>query len=130
MLPPRLPLSLSLSAEFGSFSTYPYSLKLFWSPIVDSVYSRSFGRRKSWIVPIQAIIGSFMLWIGRDAEALLASAEHDITRLTAIFVLMIFFAATQGTARSKVPKSLSANHFCLYAYPDIAVDGASTARNV
>lgn len=63
---------------------------------MDSVYSRSFGRRKSWIVPIQFIIGSFMLWIGRDAEALLASAEKDITRLTVIFVLMIFFAATQG----------------------------------
>lgn len=45
---------------------------------------------------MQIIIGSFMLWIGRDAEALVAGAEHDITRLTVIFVLMIFFAATQG----------------------------------
>ncbi|KAF8313706.1 MFS general substrate transporter [Clavulina sp. PMI_390] len=81
-----------------SLSTYPYSLKLFWSPIVDSVYSKSFGRRKSWIVPIQTIIGIFMLWIGKHAESLLASAEKDITQLTTIFVLMIFFAATQDIA--------------------------------
>jgi hypothetical protein len=33
---------------------YPYSLKLLWSPIVDSLFSESFGRRKSWIIPIQA----------------------------------------------------------------------------
>lgn len=38
--------------QIGIFSlaTYPYSFKLFWSPIVDSIYSRSFGRRKSWVV--------------------------------------------------------------------------------
>jgi hypothetical protein len=27
-----------------SLSAYPYSLKLLWSPIVDSVFSASFGR--------------------------------------------------------------------------------------
>ncbi|KAJ1564718.1 hypothetical protein HK096_006618, partial [Nowakowskiella sp. JEL0078] len=32
-----------------SLSGYPYSLKLLWSPIVDSLYLKSVGRRKSWI---------------------------------------------------------------------------------
>jgi PAT family acetyl-CoA transporter-like MFS transporter 1 len=43
--------------QMGIFaiSSYPYSFKLFWSPIVDSLYSASFGRRKSWIVPIQLV---------------------------------------------------------------------------
>lgn len=38
--------------QIGIFSlaSYPYSFKLFWSPIVDSIYSLAFGRRKSWIV--------------------------------------------------------------------------------
>jgi hypothetical protein len=36
-----------------SLSSYPYSLKLLWSPIVDSLYFKSFGRRKSWIVPLR-----------------------------------------------------------------------------
>lgn len=42
-------------SQIGVFSlaAYPYSLKLFWSPIVDSCYSLRAGRRKSWIVPIQ-----------------------------------------------------------------------------
>ena len=40
--------------QIGIFSlaAYPYSFKLFWSPIVDSVYSLAFGRRKSWIVSL------------------------------------------------------------------------------
>lgn len=41
--------------QIGLFSmaAYPYSLKLLWSPVVDSVYSARVGRRKSWIIPMQ-----------------------------------------------------------------------------
>ncbi len=49
--------------EMGIFSlaAYPYSLKLLWSPVVDSVYSRRVGRRKSWIVPIQLVTAALLL---------------------------------------------------------------------
>ncbi|RWS27582.1 acetyl-coenzyme A transporter 1-like protein, partial [Leptotrombidium deliense] len=30
-----------------SFAGYPYAIKLLWAPIVDSVYSERFGRRKT-----------------------------------------------------------------------------------
>ena len=35
----------------------PFALKLLWAPLVDAVYSSRFGRRKTWIVPVQAAIG-------------------------------------------------------------------------
>ena len=63
-------LSYSELAVF-SLSGYPYSLKLFWSPIVDSVFFRSIGRRKSWIIPMQLIIGTTMLIISTNAEELM-----------------------------------------------------------
>lgn len=87
-------------AQIGTFSlcAYPYSLKLLWSPIVDSVYNPKVGRRKSWIVPIQAILGSLMIWIGKNSEHLLESAEHDISKLTVAFMTLVFFAATQDIA--------------------------------
>lgn len=44
-----------------SFASLPYSLKLFVAPIVDSFYNPTFGRRKSWIVPIQYIIATICL---------------------------------------------------------------------
>ncbi len=44
-----------------SFVFWPFSLKLLWAPFVDSVYVKSFGRRKTWLVPTQYLIGFFML---------------------------------------------------------------------
>ena len=38
-----------------------YSMKLLWAPIVDSVYWSRIGRRKSWLVPTQYLIGIFMM---------------------------------------------------------------------
>jgi hypothetical protein len=55
-----------------SLSSYPYSLKLLWSPFVDSLYFKSIGRRKSWIVPIQAVIGLSLLVLGGKMDDILA----------------------------------------------------------
>ena len=64
-------------SQIGVFalSGYPYSLKLVWSPIVDSIFFRSIGRRKSWIVPMQLIIGTLMLWIAQNSEELMNSVS-------------------------------------------------------
>lgn len=63
-------LSYSQLATFA-LSSYPYSLKLLWSPIVDSVFFKSFGRRKSWIVPMQLIVGTLMLYISLNVKRLM-----------------------------------------------------------
>ena len=34
--------------SYISLSSYPYSLKILWSPIVDSLFDAKVGRRKSW----------------------------------------------------------------------------------
>lgn len=45
-----------LQAEF-SFAVYPFCFKLLWAPIVDCVFSKRFGRRKTWIIPMQYLMG-------------------------------------------------------------------------
>ena len=40
---------------------WPFSMKLLWAPIVDTAYFSRFGRRKSWLVPVQYLIGIFLL---------------------------------------------------------------------
>ncbi|QLI71629.1 uncharacterized protein G6M90_00g090350 [Metarhizium brunneum] len=59
--------------EIGIFSlaSYPYSMKLFWSPFVDAVWSSKIGRRKTWIVPIQFLSGFSMLWLGSHVESMM-----------------------------------------------------------
>ncbi len=60
--------------QIGLFSaaSYPFSLKLLWAPIIDSVWNRRFGRRKSWIVPSQLLIGVSMLYIASMIDGWLA----------------------------------------------------------
>ncbi|CAF1079475.1 unnamed protein product [Didymodactylos carnosus] len=31
-----------------TFAFWPFGLKLIWAPIVDSLYLKRFGRRKTW----------------------------------------------------------------------------------
>ena len=44
-------------AEFSVVS-YSFGLKLLWAPIVDCVYSRTLGRRKTWLIPTQYLLGT------------------------------------------------------------------------
>jgi len=44
-----------------SFVYWPFSLKLLWAPIVDAAFFQSFGRRKTWLVPVQYLIALFMI---------------------------------------------------------------------
>lgn len=79
-----IPYLLKSKMSFGdlalfSLSSYPYSLKLLWSPFVDSLYFKSIGRRKSWIVPIQAVIGITLLAMGGKMDQYLeAVSDYDL----------------------------------------------------
>lgn len=48
-----------------SFVYWPYSVKLLWAPIVDAAYISKIGRRKTWLVPVQYLIGIFMLVLSK-----------------------------------------------------------------
>ncbi|KAH9850660.1 MFS general substrate transporter [Lenzites betulinus] len=90
-------LSYSEIAVF-SLAGYPYSLKLLWSPIVDSKFFPSIGRRKSWIIPMQLIIGTIMLVMSYNAEELMSNPGKHLYTLSAAFTSLVFFSATQDIA--------------------------------
>ena len=81
-----------------SLSSYPYSLKLLWSPLVDSVFFKSIGRRKTWIIPTQIIIGLFLIIMGSYMDEILALSEIPVSQLTFAFTTMVFLCATQDIA--------------------------------
>lgn len=90
-------LSYSKIAIF-TLSSYPYSLKLLWSPFVDSWFFPSIGRRRSWIIPMQTVLGSIMLWMSFNVQVFLDNAADHIYTLTVIFTLLVVIAATQDIA--------------------------------
>lgn len=86
---------------FFSFVFWPFSLKLLWAPLVDAVYLRGFGRRKSWLVPTQYVLGLFMIYMSTQVDMLLGDGEGrgpDVVALTVTFFLFEFLAATQDIA--------------------------------
>ncbi|KAK3825092.1 MAG: acetyl-coenzyme A transporter 1-domain-containing protein [Benniella sp.] len=87
-------------SQIGIFSLahYPYSMKFLWSPIVDAVYNKDMGRRKSWIVPIQFLTGLMFLWLGMNIEDWMAQDQIAVGTLTVVFFILIFFCATQDIA--------------------------------
>ena len=81
---------MSLQAiGFASLLSAPWLAKALWAPLVDRYGSARFGRRKSWIVPMQAAM----------ALSALAAARVDQPELLyALIFLMNLFAATQDIA--------------------------------
>ncbi|KAL7033995.1 hypothetical protein ACKWTF_007808 [Chironomus riparius] len=80
---------------------YPFSLKVIWAPIIDACYINKFGRRKTWIIPSQILIGVSMIissqyidvWMGDEAKN-----SPNIIALTAVFFAMRFCASVQDCA--------------------------------
>ena len=91
-------------AQIGIFSlaSYPYSLKLLWSPIVDAVWSTRLGRRKSWILPIQLCSGLGMIYLGGHAAEMMKAASatdgSGIWTFTLWWFFLVFLCATQDIA--------------------------------
>lgn len=95
-----------------SIATYPYSLKILWSPLVDSIFNDKVGRRRSWIIPIQLVSGVLLFILGScisrglvfsgvdDAFHGRNGGIHDlnILTLTWYFGLLVFLCATQDIA--------------------------------
>ncbi|KAF2361569.1 Acetyl-coenzyme A transporter 1 [Trinorchestia longiramus] len=86
-----------------SLAIWPFSVKLLWAPLVDSCYWPSMGRRKSWLVPAQYLIGLFLLGLSYWLDSLMGAEGDTSTRpnvvvLTTIFFALNFLAATQDIA--------------------------------
>lgn len=85
-------------AEIGTFSlqAWPFSLKLLWAPLVDTLYIERCGRRKTWLVPAQLLIGLTAMCASAHIESLLE--KPAILPLTLLFLSMNFLCATQDIA--------------------------------
>ncbi|VDK86351.1 unnamed protein product [Litomosoides sigmodontis] len=86
-----------------SFANWPFSIKLLWAPIVDSVYWKRLGRRKSWMVPCQYLIGIFMLLLSYTVSDIMGDGGADskspnVLLLMFLFLPLNFLAATQDIA--------------------------------
>jgi PAT family acetyl-CoA transporter-like MFS transporter 1 len=77
-----------------SWVSYPFSFKILWAPIIDSVYThRIGGRHQTWLVPVQLPIGIILISLSFYLESLLINLRIII--LTIIFFFVYFLIASQ-----------------------------------
>lgn len=87
--------SYAALAQF-SMSSLPYSVKLFIAPVVDALFIPSFGRRKSWIVPVQLVIGCTLIFLSSHIPGWVR--EANVSYLTPTFLVLLAMTATQDIA--------------------------------
>jgi len=88
-----------------SIASWAYILKIFWAPVVDALYVQWIGRRKSWLLPLQILMGSFLIYAAGNIDNWL---PEKTKRPNLVKLLLVAF----------VLNSLS-------AFQDIVVDGWS-----
>lgn len=101
-----IPFILQEKVGYGDQATFslvswPFSLKLLWAPFVDSLYSPRFGRRKSWLIPVQFACAALMVGGSYWMNELLGEREGQqphVIYLTAFFFVLYFMMATQDIA--------------------------------
>lgn len=79
-----------------SLSKWAFSAKLLWAPLVDALYFKKMGRRKSWLIPAQYMIGIIFLVLSFQVDHLLDTLQVGL--LTGYFFILIFFCASQDMA--------------------------------
>jgi MFS transporter, PAT family, beta-lactamase induction signal transducer AmpG len=84
-------VSLKVIGFLGALAL-PWVLKVLWAPLVDRYSSARIGRRKSWILPMQALLAATCV------AAALVVERGVLSLLLGLIFLMNLFAATQDIA--------------------------------
>lgn len=79
-----------------SLVSLPFSFKWLMSPIVDTYFSESFGKRKSYIVPMQYLVSGLIFWLSYHIEDLIANQK--ILKLVISFFILDTCMAFQDIA--------------------------------
>jgi hypothetical protein len=88
-------LSLIESSNLAG-AALPFSIKIFWAPIVDGVFPQMRTRRPFWIVSTQVLLLAMFGWLAMRPD-LFADASQFDTLVAAVYALA-FLSATQDVA--------------------------------
>jgi PAT family beta-lactamase induction signal transducer AmpG len=83
---------------------FPWLLKLLWAPAIDAFWSKRVGRRRTWIVPLTALLATAAF------AASLLDPRRELETLLAVVLVMNLLAATLDIAVDGLAVDLLAPH--------------------
>ena len=79
-------------------STYPFSLKILWSPLVDTYYFKSIGKRRTWIIISQFSCCLLLLFLYSHIDYYLENIVENLVPLSIFSFLLTFSICSQDIA--------------------------------
>eukprot|EP01017_Pseudomicrothorax_dubius_P010738 TRINITY_DN13874_c0_g1_i3.p1 TRINITY_DN13874_c0_g1~~TRINITY_DN13874_c0_g1_i3.p1 ORF type:complete len:497 (+),score=50.91 TRINITY_DN13874_c0_g1_i3:128-1618(+) len=79
-----------------SFQAYPFALKLFFAPLLDTYYFSGFGKRKTYIIPAQYAFAVVFFVISSFIDGLIA--DRAVIAITVLGVIATSLLAVQDVA--------------------------------
>jgi len=79
-------------------STYPFSLKILWSPLVDTYYFKSIGKRRTWIIISQFSCCLLLLFYYSHIDYYLENIVESLIPLSFLSFLLTFSICSQDIA--------------------------------
>lgn len=89
---------------FAGALALPWMLKLLWAPLLDAYYVKRIGRRRSWILPLSALLA------GSAFAASFLDPRTQLVPLLALVFVMNLVAATMDIAVDGLAIDLLAPH--------------------
>lgn len=83
---------------FYMLSTYPFSMKILWSPLVDTYYFKSIGKRRTWIILSQISCGLILYYIYNHIDFYLEHTEQNLIPLSILAFMLTFSICSQDIA--------------------------------
>lgn len=88
----------------SSLLALPWALKFLWAPLVDRHHAPAWGRRRTWILPLQ--LAAVLVLVGLAAFA----RAQDLTAMMVAVLVLNLLAATQDIATDALAVDLLAPH--------------------
>lgn len=75
---------------------WPYTLKVLLAPLVDSLYVQRIGRRKSWLLPLQYLVGIILMYTANNIDDWLPeSGKPNLTMIVCVIFAINVLSAIQ-----------------------------------
>ena len=92
-------------ASFGdqgvfSLASWPFSLKILWAPMIDALYVKRIGQRRTWLIPLQLLVGGALFVLSGNLEGMIENGAKfgDAKPLAMTFFSIYFLLASQDVA--------------------------------
>ena len=83
----------------------PWTFKLVWAPLIDTVTIRSMGRRRSWIIGAELMMAVSLLWM-----LAMGDLSHNLRLLGWIYFVHNCFASLQDVATDALAVDILPRH--------------------